>query len=148
MTSKEEAPKLARSRVSLQWTDSKLMTGVDSRGVPLVMGKRASKDPDWLGLKPSDLLLLAAASCSTWDLVEILEKQKQPLRSIEASCSAEQTAEVPFRFLRMHLHYKIYGEVEPDKVRRAIELSLEKYCTVVVTLKDSVEVSSGFEILP
>ena len=135
------------STVTLRWNGSKLMTGMDSRGQSLVMGTWDERDPPWMGLKPSDLLLLAVASCSTWDVVVILTKQRQPLQALEVTCRGEQAPDPPYAFTSMHLHYAVHGSVAGDKVERAITLSLEKYCSVVNSLDSSVKVSTDFKIL-
>jgi putative redox protein len=123
------------------------MTGVDSFGHPLVIGSWPEKEPQWAGLKPSDLLLLAAASCSMYDVVLILTKQKEPLVGLEIECSGQQEAEPPYQFTHIHLHYRLKGPVNPKKAERAIQLSEEKYCSVLNTLKHGVELSSDFEIV-
>jgi putative redox protein len=135
------------STVSLKCSDSFLMTGVDSRGVPLVIGAWAEKEPVWRGLKASDLLLLAAASCSTYDVIMILNKQHEPLESIFVTCTGEQEIDPPNKFIKMHLHYTVKGNLHPDKVARAIQLSEEKYCSVTNTLRAGVEITSDFEVL-
>jgi len=135
------------SKVTLRWIESTLMTGVDSRGQSLVMGRWEEHDPPWLGLKPSDLLLLAAASCSTWDVITILSKQRQPMQALEVTCTGDQAPDPPHAFTDIHLHYTIHGSVEADKVERAIGLSIEKYCSVINSLDSSVNVSTGFEII-
>ncbi len=133
--------------VALKWIESKLMTGVDSRGVPLVMGRWEEQEPEWLGLKPSDLLMLAAASCSAYDVVMILGKQREPLAGLEVTCTGKQEEEPPYQFTTMHLHYTLKGSLSPKKVERAIKLSEEKYCSVTNTLKGSVEITNSFEII-
>lgn len=134
------------STVALKWIESKLMTGVDSFGHPLVIGSSSEKEPKWAGLKPSDLLLLAAASCSTYDVVEILTKQREPLVGLEVQCTGEQEPEPPYRFTKIHLHYKVCGEVNPVKLERAIRLSEDKYCSVLNTLKPTVQITSDYEL--
>ena len=109
--------------VAVKWIESQLITGVDSFGHPLVMGSWPEKEPEWAGLKPSDLLLLSAASCSAYDVVMILTRQREPLEGLEVSCSGEQQAEAPYTFTKMHLHYTVKGsELNPKKVERAIRL--------------------------
>ncbi len=133
--------------VSVKCVESNLMIGVDSRGRPLVIGSLPERDPQWAGLKPSDLLMLAAASCSGYDVDMILAKQKEPLQGLEISCTGHQEDEPPYHFTRLHLHYKVYGPVNPKKLERAIQLSEEKYCSVTNTLKHGVEITSDFEIV-
>ncbi len=132
--------------VHVKWVTSKLMVGVDSGGHPLVLSSWSEREPQWAGLKPSDLLLLAAASCSMYDVVEILHKQRQPLSSLEVTCRGERTSQPVNRFTHIHLHYRATGDVEPRKLERAIQLSAEKYCSVTNSL--NVEISRDFEILP
>jgi putative redox protein len=134
--------------VSIKWIDSQLMAGVDSYGHPLFMGSWPEKDPEWAGLKPSDLLLLSAASCSTYDVAVILTKQREPLVSLEVDCTGIQADEPPHAFTQIHLHYKFKGNLNPKKVERAIQLSEEKYCSVINTLKPTVKITSEYTLSP
>ena len=95
--------------VAIKWVDSQLMVGVDSFGHPLITGSWPEKDPEWAGLKPSDLLLMSAAACSCYDVVMILTKQREPLEGLEVTCSGEQQDEAPYAFTKMHLHYIVKG---------------------------------------
>jgi len=136
-----------KGSVCLKWVGSQLMVGIDSRGAPVVIGSQADREPKGQGLKASDLLLLAAAACATYDVVVILTKQRQPLDSLEVICTGEQESEPPYRFLHIHLHYKVRGEIDSQKLEKAIQLSEEKYCSVTNTLKSSVRVTSDYELL-
>ncbi len=133
--------------VAVKWIESQLMAGVDSFGHPLVMGSWPEKEPEWAGLKPSDLLLLAAASCSCYDVAMILAKQRAPLAGLEVTCTGEQESEPPYTFTSLHLRYTVKGPLKPKKVERAIRLSEDKYCSVINTLKPAVKVTSDFEIV-
>ena len=133
--------------VAVKWIESQLMTGVDSFGHPLVIGSWPEQEPEWAGLKPSDLLLLAAASCSAYDVVMILTKQREPLAGLEVRCTGQQASEPPYQFTSIHLTYKLKGQLNPKKVERAIQLSEDKYCSVINTLKPSVEITNEFEIV-
>jgi putative redox protein len=136
------------STVSLQWINSTdtLMAGVDSRGTSAVIGIWDDQDTQWRGLKASDLLLLSAASCSAYDVVTILKKKREPLESLEIICTGELQTDPPKKFTHIHLHYSLTGDLTRKNVREAINLSEEKYCTVINTLKGSVEITSDFEI--
>jgi len=137
------------STINLKWITSTntIMAGVDSRGTPIVIGITEEHEPLWRGLKASDLLLMSAASCSTYDIVSILKKQREPLERLEVSCTGEQSEEVPRRFTHIHIHYQFSGDLNPENVEKAIRLSQDKYCTVLNTLRGSVEISSDYEIL-
>ena len=136
------------STVNLRWISSTetLMAGVDSRGTPAVIGMWDDHDSPWRGLKASDLLLLSAASCSAYDVVTILRKKREPLESMVVVCTGELQTEPPKRFTHIHLHYSLKGDLSRKNVKKAIQLSEEIYCTVINTIKGSVEVTSDFEI--
>ncbi|MBE0408569.1 MAG: OsmC family protein [Anaerolineales bacterium] len=144
---KEKISGTVSGSVWLNWIGSQMMTGFDSRGTPLVIGRWPERDPESIGLKASDLLLLAAAACSSYDIITILTKQREPLESLEVTCTGDQEKEPPFKFVRIHLHYRLKGSINAEKVERAIELSEEKYCSVTNTLKGNVEISSDYEIM-
>ena len=137
------------STVNIKWIKSTetVMAGVDSRGTPAVIGVWPEHEPLWRGLKASDMLLMSAAACSAYDVVNILRKQREPLESLEVFCTGEQESEPPKRFTHIHLHYQFKGDLDQEKVKKAINLSEEKYCTVLNTLKGSVEISSDWKIL-
>lgn len=123
-----------------------MMVGTDSVDHSVVIGKSPSDGNQFIGVKPSDLLLLAAASCSAHDVIEILLKQREPLANLVVECEGDQKPEPPYNFTRLHLHYKVKGAVDPEKLKRAIQLSEDKYCSVLATLRSGVPISSDFEI--
>ena len=101
------------------------------------------------GLSPMRTLLLAVAGCTAIDVVMILQKMREPLKGLEVEISGERRDEYPRIYKRVNIHYKIYGHVKPEKAKRAIELSQDKYCSASAHLKLSgTEVSYTFEIIP
>jgi putative redox protein len=122
------------------------MVGSDSNGHSVVIGRSPDDHDVWNGIKPSDLLLLAAASCSAYDVVEILTKQREPLQDLKVSCRGDQQSEPPYTFTQIHLHYVINGKVDPVKLERAIDLAENKYCSVMSSLRPGVPISSDYEI--
>lgn len=134
--------------VTVRWVESSMMVGSDSNGHSVVIGKSPDPEFTWVGIKPSDLLMLAVASCSVYDIVDILHKQREPLINLKAVCSGEQQSDPPYTFTKIHLHYIVRGDVNPDKLERAIHLSEDKYCSVINTLRPGVPITSDFEIIP
>jgi putative redox protein len=133
--------------VTIRWVEGTLMVGTDSNGHSIVIGRNPDDPKTNIGVKASDLLLLSAAACSAYDVAEILAKQREPLQDLKLVCSGEQLSEPPYRFTKIHLHYRVVGDVAQDKVERAIRLSEEKYCSVLNTLRLGVELSSDYEII-
>ena len=128
--------------VKLKLVDANLLLGIDSMGHTLPIGKNLDRNPEWWGIKASDMLLLSAAACSVYDVINILKKQKQGVRDLEISCSGEQLAEPPYTFVSMHIDYRVKGEVDAGKLERAVQLAEEKYCSVITTLRSQAQLKS------
>jgi len=100
------------------------------------------------GMRPMQLMLAAAGSCSTIDIISILKKQKQNLEDIQIVVTAEREKDkVPSLFTGIHLHYKLYGDITPAKAERAISLSVEKYCSVLKIMEQTANITSSYEVL-
>ena len=135
------------STVKMKWIDGELFLGVDSYGHPIVTGSWPGQDPEWAALKPSDLLLLGVIGCAGYDVVSILKKQREDLTGLEMSCSGEQMTGPPYAFTKIHIDYKLTGrDLDEKKVRRAIQLSEERYCSVAATVRGVAEITSSFTI--
>jgi len=96
---------------------------------------------------PMQSVLMAAAGCSTIDIVMILEKMRQPLEDIKVEVTAKRREEIPKTFTEIHLHYILKGDLKDKKVAQAVSSSLEKYCSVSLMLEKAATVSSSYEIV-
>ena len=129
---------------TVKWIGGKQFVGIDSTKHSVVL----STPDEGVGIKPSELLLLAAASCTAVDVVEILSKKRMPLSYLEISSSGEQEQDPPWTFRKISLHYKVAGKGLTEKaVAQAIQLSEEKYCSVAATIRATAEIVTTFEIL-
>ncbi len=142
-------------QVSIKWAgdDSRMFLGRDSLGRTVVVGywqKPAEEGwTEWRGAKASDLLVIALCSCSAYDVVDILQKQKVELTGLTVVADAEQASDPPWPFVHIHLHYIAAGhDLDPKKVERAIKLSEEKYCSVAATIRGVTEITHDFEVQP
>ncbi len=114
---------------------------IETDGAPAIGGSNK-------GFRPMQLLLAAAGSCSSIDLISILKKQKQDLRDISIEVTAEREKDkTPAIFTEVHLHYILTGNLDEDKVKRAVDLSVQKYCSVVKILEATAQVTYTYEIV-
>ena len=91
---------------------------------------------------PVELLLVAAATCTAADIVIILEKQRVKLGALEIAVRGTRRETDPKRYTAIVFHFTIRGEgADETKARRAIDLSLEKYCSVVASLAPDISIS-------
>ena len=92
-------------------------------------------------------LLLAAASCSAADVVDILAKMREKLGSLDVEGWGDRRDEPPRRYIALRLRFRVRGEsLSEAKVRRAIDLSLEKYCSVMHSLAPDIPVSYELDL--
>lgn len=100
------------------------------------------------GMRPMQLLLAALGGCSSVDLVMILKKQKQELKDISITVTGErEKGKVPSLYTNAHIHFKLVGNLDKEKVEKAIVLAVEKYCSVAKTLEKSAIITHSFEII-
>lgn len=129
---------------TVKWIDGNQFIGIDSTNHSVVL----STPDEGIGIKPSDLLLIAIGSCSAVDVVEILEKKRMPLSRLEISISGEQDQDPPWTFRKIHVHFLVSGKDLTEKaVALAINLAEEKYCSVTATIRATAEISTDFEII-
>ncbi len=134
------------AQATVKWLDEKRFVGIDSTNHSVVIS--VPGEDGKIGVKPSELLLLALGSCTAVDVVGILQKKRQKLTSLEVRVTAEQHPEPPWTFQHFHVHYIVRGQGLSEKaVSDAIALSDEKYCSVSATLKLGVPVTHGYEII-
>jgi len=98
-------------------------------------------------LRPMELLLAGLASCSSIDIVLLLQKMRQPLIDIQVDIKAERKHdETPSLFERIHLHFILTGTLEKDKVEKVLNMSIDKYCSVAKIIEKTCPISWDFEI--
>jgi len=100
------------------------------------------------GFRPMQMLLAALGSCSAIDIISILKKQKQKLEDLKITVTGErQKDSIPSLFTEAHIHFTFYGDLDENKVKKAVVLSVEKYCSVGKTLEKTATISHSFEIV-
>ncbi len=138
---------MATGTVELDWVRDEMFVGMDQNGRSLVIGKIPGGEPEFRGVKASELLLLSLAGCSAHDVVAIFQKQKQQVTSFRVYVEGEQEDTAPWRFTKINICYKLTGHnLNEAYIKRAIELSQEKYCSVYATLRNAVTITSEYEI--
>ena len=101
-----------------------------------------------MGVRPMEMVLLGLGGCTAFDMVLILQRQRQAISDCQVEIEAERATEVPKVFTRIHVHYIVKGKaLDPKKVERAVNMTAEKYCSVSIMLSASVELSHDFEIV-
>ncbi|MEM9425658.1 MAG: OsmC family protein [Pseudomonadota bacterium] len=133
-----------KSRVT--WVSDKTFVGQTETGHSIVIGTAEGEAPK-PGPSAMELVLMGAGTCSAWDVVEILRKGRQAIEDVIVELDADRAKDPPKVFTRVHLHFVVKGRaLSKDRVKRAIELSVDKYCSAVAMLKPTMPVSHSFEV--
>ncbi|WP_026462210.1 OsmC family protein [Adhaeribacter aquaticus] len=99
------------------------------------------------GARPMEMILMGLGGCSAIDIVLILQKQRQVIEDMAITIEAERVPnETPSVFKTIHVHYKFKGDLNEEKVKRAIELSMDKYCSVTAILNKTAEITHSYSI--
>ena len=135
------------SAVTLEWRGGFRFDSQDGHGHALTLDAPMADGDSFDGFTPGDMLLTALAGCSGIDVVNILLKQRQKVEGVRIRVSGRQNPEPPWTWEDVHLTYVIRGEgVNPNLVRRAIDLSENKYCSIGATINGRARITSDFEI--
>lgn len=100
------------------------------------------------GPRPMEMVLMGLGGCSGIDVMLILKKSRQQVRTFEIDIEADRADSVPAVFTRIHVHYRLSGDnLDPKKVARAAALSMEKYCSVTRMLSHAATITHDIEIV-
>ena len=99
------------------------------------------------GVRPMEMVLMGLAGCSSFDVLHILQKGRQKVQDLEVRVKAERADAVPAVFTKIHLHFIASGEVSEKRLQQAVDLSMEKYCSVSAMLSKSCEITHSYELL-
>lgn len=134
---------------TVKWVDGAQFIGESGSGHTVVMDGPPDHGGRNTGVRPMEMLLLGLGGCSSFDVVSILRKSRQAVESCEAFLEAERAEEDPKVFTRIHLRFVVKGRgLKEPQVRRAVELSAEKYCSASIMLgRAGVDISHSYEIV-
>jgi putative redox protein len=113
---------------------------VETDGSPTIGGGNKA-------MRPMQMLLASLGSCSSIDVIHFLKKQRQPLEDIRVTVTGEREPDVaPSLFTEVHVHYDLYGDLDENKVTKAVSLSMEKYCSVTRILEKTAKITWDYVI--
>ena len=136
------------SSVELGWQGGFKFASQDTHGHTLTVDAPQSEGDTFDGMMPGDLLLSSLGGCSGIDVVNILRRQRQDVTGLDISVKGEQLPDAPWTWVAVKLHYTVRGRgLRESAVRRAIELSEEKYCSIGATIGGRAEISSSYTIV-
>ena len=100
------------------------------------------------GMRPMQMLLASMAGCSTIDVINILKKQRQDLKDIKVTITGEREKDAtPSLYTEVHVHFRLFGNLDADKAQKAVSLSIDKYCSVSKTIEKTAKITYSVEVV-
>jgi putative redox protein len=136
-------------QAKVKWTDGVQFVAESGSGHSIVVDGPPEKGGRNTGARPMELLLMGLGACSSFDVVNILQKARQSITDCHAEITAERVDAVPAVFSKIHLHFLVTGKELKDKqVAKAVSLSADKYCSASIMLgKGGVEITHSYEVI-
>lgn len=136
-------------RATVKWVDGVMFVGESGSGHAVVMDGPPEHGGRNMGFRPMEMLLLGVGGCSSFDVVQILQKGRNDIVKCVTEITAERVDAVPSVFSRIHLHFIVSGRnLKAVAVERAVKLSAEKYCSASIMLsKAAVDITHDFEVI-
>jgi len=136
------------NKAVVKWVNGFQFVGESGSGHAIVMDAPAESGGTSTGMTPMEMLLVAIGGCSGMDVTSVLKKKKLNVRDIEIRISGEKAADYPQKYTSMQLEFIVTGTNLPDEaVKKAIDLSMNKYCSVKATLEAAAKIDYTYKIV-
>ncbi len=131
----------------VKWVEQRTFLGESGTGHTVVMDGAPDAGGRDLGVRPMEMLLLGLGGCTAFDVIDILQKGREPVDDLWIEISGERAETIPKVFTKIRLRYVVVGKgLNHDKVDRAVKLSAEKYCSATIMLGASAEITHEIDI--
>ena len=136
-------------RATVKWIDGAAFVGESGSGHAMVLDGAPAAGGRNIGPRPLETMLIGLGACSAFDVVLILRKSRQAVTDCRVELEAERADTAPAVFTRIHMVFVVSGaELRESAVRRAVNLSAEKYCSATAMLRTTVEITHEYRIEP
>mgnify|MGYP001950829233 CR=1 FL=1 len=136
-------------KAQIKWVDGAMFLGESGSGHTIVMDGPAEAGGRNMGVRPMETVLIGLGGCASYDVVSILKKGRQDVRDVQTLLEAERAEAEPKVFTRIHVKFVVTGKnLKEAQVKRAVELSAEKYCSASIMLgRGGVDITHDYEII-
>lgn len=135
-------------KAKIKWVEEMTFVGESGSGHSVLMDGPPDLGGRNLGIRPMEMMLLGLGGCTSFDVMLILKRARQAVTDCVVELEAERAETNPKVFTRIHVHFVVSGEnLKENQVKRAVELSAEKYCSASIMLTQAgVEITHDYEI--
>ena len=135
-------------KARIKWVEDRTFIGESGSGHQLVLGTAFGPEGHTPGPSPMELVLIGMGGCSAFDVVHILAKGREAIEDVAVELQAERAEQDPKVFTRIHMHFVVKGRgLSLERVGRAIQLSVEKYCSASAMIAKTAMITRDFEVV-
>ena len=135
-------------KARIKWLEGVSFVAQSGSGHSVVMDGPPDDGGQNLGVRPMEMLLMGMGGCTAFDVMLILKRSRQPVTDCVVELEAERVEAPPRVFSKIHARFIVTGKGLSDKhVKRAVELSAEKYCSASIMLGKMAEITHDYEIV-
>lgn len=135
-------------KARVKWVEGRTFVGESGSGHKMVFGTAHGADGQSPGPSPMEMMLIGTGGCSAFDVVLILEKGREAIEDCVVELDADRAETDPRVFTRIHMHFIVKGRgLASAKVQRAIDLSVQKYCSASAMLAKTATITHDFEVI-
>lgn len=136
------------ARTNVKYTGGMQFVATADSGHAVIMDADKDVGGNNTGSRPMELLLMGIGGCSGMDIISILKKKKQTITGLEAQVSGSMAEDYPHKYTEISIEYIVRGkDVSEEAVKRAVQLSMDKYCSVKATLEGSAKIHFTYKIV-
>jgi putative redox protein len=135
-------------QTTVKWVDGVMFLGESGSGHSVVMDGAPDQGGRNMGARPMEMILMGLGGCASFDVMTMLQKGRQQVLDCRVEIAAQRVDAVPAVFSSIHLEFVVTGSnLKESQVKRAVELSAEKYCSASIMLEAAgVEISHSYTI--
>lgn len=135
-------------KARIKWVEAFCLLGESGSGHTVTLDGAPEMGGRNIGIRPMEMVLIGLGGCTTMDVLSILRKQRQRVTDCVIEVDAHRRDDHPRIFTKIHLHFIVTGyDLKENQVKRAIDLSAEKYCSVSAMLSKTTEITYDYEVV-
>jgi putative redox protein len=131
---------------NITWVEDMQFVGQGETGHAIVMDSSEEVGGHNTGARPMEVLLMGVLGCTAMDVMSILKKKRQPVKGLKIFATGDRAAEHPKYYTKIHLEYVAYGDVELEALERSAQLSEDKYCSAIATVRGKAEITRSCRV--
>jgi putative redox protein len=130
----------------ITWVEDMQFVAQGETGHAIVMDSGEESGGHDSAARPMEVLLMGVLGCTAMDVISILKKKRQAVKGLKISATGDRAPEHPKYYTKIHLEYVAYGDVDLEALDRSAQLSEEKYCSAIATVRGKAEITRSCRV--